>query len=196
MRRGASVTMEQRCASRRGAGCGVKAVDRGVGGCRGVREGCATNQEDLLLEKLPLVTGCGDGVDVFIMEDPTNDSNDSDPQDEFLTDENRTKSGLPKTKTHSVEEVPLVDVCSFSKKCVNAKVVPMKSYPVEVVLQGGSAFSVQDSLLNECRHVCDQQDIQEQEDSYKKTCLERRGKDSMIVSASVKPPLLLVRDRN
>lgn len=191
MRRGASVTMEQRCASRRGAGCGVEAIERGVGGCRGVREGCAAPQEDLLPEKLPLMTGCGDSDEVLIVEDPTNDTNDSNHQDELLTDENRTNSGLPKKKTHYVEEVPLVDVCSFSKKFVNVKVVPIKSYPVEVVLQGGSTFSAQDSLLGEC-DGCGQQDIQELEDSYKKTCLERRGKNCMITFVSSKPPLLLL----
>lgn len=194
MRRGASVTMEQRCASRRGAGCGVDAIERGVAGCRAVREGCAAPQDDLLPEKLPLMTGYGDSDEVLIVEDPTNDTNDSDHQDELLTDENRTNSGLPKKKLRSVEEVPLVDVCSFSKKCVNVKVVPVKSYPVEVVLQGGSAFSAQDSLLNEC-DGCGQQDIQELEDSYKKICLERRGKNCMIISVSGKPPLLLVYDR-
>lgn len=191
MRRGASVTMEQRCATRRGAGCGVEATERGVGGCRGVREGCDAPQDDLLPEKLPLMTGCGDSVEVLIVEDPTNDTNDSNHREELLSDENRTNSGLPMKMTRSVEEVPLVDVCSFSTKIVNVKVVPKKSYPVEVVLQGGSAFSAQDSLLNEC-DGCSQQDIQELEDSYKKTCLERRGKNCIIISVSGKPPLVLL----
>lgn len=79
------------------------------------------------------MSGCGESSEEVIVDDNT-----------LRDEDNRTNErGFPKKKMRSVEEVPLVEVCGVSKKCVDARVVPAKNYPVEVVLQGGSSFSAQ-----------------------------------------------------